>query len=132
MNNPTCPECDGPMWDQRKSKWWGNGLSAAGRPKPVFKCKDKECDGVIWPDDENYDFESDPIPQRTARAPVAPAPAQTSPQLLGLLERVAVALEVISARLAELKWTAPLSKKKVEQYESEAQGELGGDERTPF
>ena len=38
---PTCPKCQGPMWDNRAGK---------RNPKaPDFKCKDRECDGVIWP-----------------------------------------------------------------------------------
>jgi hypothetical protein len=35
-----CPECSGPMWDNREKKT---------NPKaPDFKCKDKSCTGVIW------------------------------------------------------------------------------------
>jgi hypothetical protein len=38
---PPCPKCSGDMWDNRVGK---------RNPKaPDFKCKDKECDGVIWP-----------------------------------------------------------------------------------
>lgn len=39
---PSCPKCNGPMWDNRAKKT---------NPKaPDFKCRDKEhCDGVIWP-----------------------------------------------------------------------------------
>jgi hypothetical protein len=38
---PTCPKCQGPMWDNREGK---------RNPKaPDFKCKDRECDGVLWP-----------------------------------------------------------------------------------
>src|SRR5829696_3152726 len=38
---PTCPKCEGPMWDNREGK---------RNPKaPDYKCKDRECDGVIWP-----------------------------------------------------------------------------------
>src|SRR5919199_1421309 len=38
---PPCPKCQGPMWDNRESK---------RNPKaPDFKCKDRNCDGVIWP-----------------------------------------------------------------------------------
>lgn len=38
---PTCPVCDGPMWDNREGK---------KNPKaPDYKCKKKECDGVYWP-----------------------------------------------------------------------------------
>jgi hypothetical protein len=35
-----CPECSGPMWDNRDKKT---------NPKaPDFKCRDKACTGVIW------------------------------------------------------------------------------------
>ena len=38
---PPCPKCGGEMWDNRESK---------RNPKaPDFKCKDRGCDGVIWP-----------------------------------------------------------------------------------
>ena len=38
---PACPKCGGPMWDNRDGK---------KNPKaPDFKCKDKHCDGVVWP-----------------------------------------------------------------------------------
>jgi len=38
---PVCPKCSGEMWDNRVGK---------RNPKaPDWKCKDKECDGVIWP-----------------------------------------------------------------------------------
>lgn len=38
---PTCPKCDGPMW---------NNIETKRNPKqPDFKCKDKQCEGVIWP-----------------------------------------------------------------------------------
>jgi hypothetical protein len=38
---PVCPKCGGPMWDNREGK---------KNPKaPDFRCKDKSCDGVIWP-----------------------------------------------------------------------------------
>lgn len=38
---PVCPKCQGPMWDNREGK---------RNPKaPDFKCKDKSCDGVVWP-----------------------------------------------------------------------------------
>lgn len=37
---PACPECNGPMWDNRESK---------RNPKaPDFKCKTKTCDGAVW------------------------------------------------------------------------------------
>jgi hypothetical protein len=38
---PNCPKCQGAMWDNRVGK---------RNPKaPDFKCKDRECDGVVWP-----------------------------------------------------------------------------------
>lgn len=38
---PVCPVCSGPMWDNRENK---------RNPKaPDYKCKDRGCDGVIWP-----------------------------------------------------------------------------------
>jgi hypothetical protein len=38
---PACPKCGGPMWDNRAGK---------KNPKaPDFKCRDKGCDGVVWP-----------------------------------------------------------------------------------
>lgn len=41
----TCPKCHGEMWDNRNKKT---------NPKaPDFKCKDKACDGVIWPARDN-------------------------------------------------------------------------------
>lgn len=36
-----CPKCAGPTWDNRQGK---------KNPRaPDFKCRDKSCDGVIWP-----------------------------------------------------------------------------------
>ena len=38
---PPCPKCGGKMWDNRLGK---------RNPKsPDFKCRDRSCDGVIWP-----------------------------------------------------------------------------------
>jgi hypothetical protein len=39
--NQECPKCGGRMWDNRVGK---------RNPKaPDFKCRDRSCDGVIWP-----------------------------------------------------------------------------------
>lgn len=44
-DGPFCPKCGGDMWDNRKRKL---------NPKaPDYKCKDKDCDGVIWPEKGN-------------------------------------------------------------------------------
>lgn len=41
---PYCPKCKGDMWDNRRSK---------RNPRaPDYRCKNKECDGVIWPPKE--------------------------------------------------------------------------------
>jgi hypothetical protein len=41
LDEPTCPKCGGRMWDNRLSK---------RNPKaPDFKCRNRSCDGVIWP-----------------------------------------------------------------------------------
>ncbi len=54
----SCPKCDGPMWDNRDTK---------KNPKaPDYKCRDKGCDGVIWP------------PKPGQRSPVSQAPAKQS------------------------------------------------------
>ncbi|HKH92718.1 MAG TPA: hypothetical protein VKA54_12995, partial [Gemmatimonadaceae bacterium] len=37
----SCPKCGGRMWDNRLTK---------RNPKaPDYKCRDRSCDGVIWP-----------------------------------------------------------------------------------
>ena len=39
--DPACPKCNGRMWDNRLTK---------RNPKaPDFKCRDRSCDGVVWP-----------------------------------------------------------------------------------
>ncbi|HEY0779193.1 MAG TPA: hypothetical protein VGD56_14600 [Gemmatirosa sp.] len=56
---PACPKCSGRMWDNRLTK---------RNPKaPDFKCRDRSCDGVVWP----------PRPGEAAEVPAAvatPAP----------------------------------------------------------
>jgi hypothetical protein len=40
-DSPNCPKCGGKMWDNRLSK---------RNPKaPDYKCRDRSCDGVVWP-----------------------------------------------------------------------------------
>lgn len=41
---PQCPVCHGPVWDERKSKYYKAGKS------PLFKCQDKDCSGRLWED----------------------------------------------------------------------------------
>lgn len=40
---PSCPQCEGPMWDNRATK--------KGR-QPDFKCKDKTCNKAVWLDSD--------------------------------------------------------------------------------
>ena len=59
---PACPKCGGEMWDNRESK---------RNPRaPDFKCRDKGCEGVIWPPRDGE--------QRAGGAPVASAPRRQS------------------------------------------------------
>lgn len=63
QENPSCPKCGSNMFDNRESKQ---------NPKaPDFKCKDRNCDGVIWP------------PRKTApkKAPEAPKGYNAGPLL---------------------------------------------------
>lgn len=56
---PTCPQCNGAMWDNREGK---------KNPKaPDFKCKDKACDGVIWPPKAGSAAPAPKRPTRPAR-----------------------------------------------------------------
>jgi hypothetical protein len=40
-NEPLCPKCEGRMWN--------NTLTKRNPRAPDFKCRDRSCDGVIWP-----------------------------------------------------------------------------------
>lgn len=42
---PSCPVCNGPVWSNIEKKRTGE-FSAKS---PDYKCKDKQCDGAIWP-----------------------------------------------------------------------------------
>ena len=60
---PSCPKCGGRMWDNRLSK---------RNPKaPDFKCRDRSCDGVIWPPRDG---------KGAPRPGAAPAPATVPPE----------------------------------------------------
>jgi len=62
---PFCPKCSGEMWDNRLSK---------KNPKaPDWKCRDKSCDGVIWPSRGNTSNTQGalPIEDEPAKAPNA-------------------------------------------------------------
>ena len=71
---PPCPKCGGKMWDNRLGK---------RNPKaPDFKCRDRDCDGVVWPPKparavgkRTTKRDEEPAPQE-ALASVDEAPAQ--------------------------------------------------------
>jgi hypothetical protein len=48
----TCPDCQGPMWDNRATK--------RGR-QPDYKCKNKSCDKAIWLNNESMPQDDAPM-----------------------------------------------------------------------
>ncbi len=54
-----CPKCNGDMWDNR--------LNKKNPKQPDFKCKNRACEGVIWP-------------PRQQRAPQPPPPKAIGPE----------------------------------------------------
>ena len=72
---PDCPRCQGPMWDNRVGK---------RNPKaPDFKCKDRECDGVVWPPRNAAATAAAPA-GATAATPATPASLTISPPAPGM------------------------------------------------
>ena len=58
--HPDCPKCGGPMWDNRDSK---------RNPRaPDFRCRNRVCDGVLWPGQHRAAV---PIIGRTPRVPTS-------------------------------------------------------------
>jgi hypothetical protein len=52
-DEPSCPKCGGRMWDNRLTK---------RNPKaPDYKCRDRSCDGVIWPPKAAKPDTSEPV-----------------------------------------------------------------------
>lgn len=63
---PSCPKCGGRMWDNRLSK---------RNPKaPDFKCRDKSCDGVVWPPDGNRNGRKPAAKKASSRDDEPPPP----------------------------------------------------------
>ena len=57
-DNPACPKCNGRMWDNRVSK---------RNPKaPDFKCRNRSCDGVLWPGQHRSAFPATEAPRLAA------------------------------------------------------------------
>jgi hypothetical protein len=64
INNPKCPKCAGPCWDNRTSK---------KNPKsPDWKCKDKNCHSSVWQYAQGEG--PAPAPQGQIAVPAAEAP----------------------------------------------------------
>jgi hypothetical protein len=59
----SCPKCGGRMWDNRLTK---------RNPKaPDYKCRDRSCDGVIWPERKTATDAADEIEAGDDAAPVS-------------------------------------------------------------
>lgn len=67
VGEPSCPKCGGRVWDNRLTK---------RNPKaPDYKCRDRSCDGVIWP----------PKPEPAQKVdPKAKAAHSAGPEIPGL------------------------------------------------
>jgi hypothetical protein len=82
-----CPKCNGPMYDNRKTK--------KNAKQPDFKCKNREgCDHAIWPDSKDYPKNVDAAPNGGAPAPNAQAESvgsflKRAAELLGLCHSAA-------------------------------------------
>ena len=73
LDEETCPKCGGRMWDNR--------LTKRNPRAPDYRCRNRSCDGVIWPSKEGDHKASEPIQKelKPAKAkddwtPLNPAP----------------------------------------------------------
>ena len=64
----SCPKCGGRMWDNR--------LTKRNPRAPDFKCRDRSCDGVIWPSRTPAKSEESSEWPPLASAPVIPEDAE--------------------------------------------------------
>src|SRR5207253_11502782 len=70
--NPACPKCGGPMWDNRENK---------RNPRaPDFRCRNRMCDGVLWPGQHHAAV---PIIGRTPRVGASRNGAETQSEMSG-------------------------------------------------
>jgi hypothetical protein len=63
LDEESCPKCGGRMWDNR--------LTKRNPRAPDFKCRDRSCDGVIWPSKPGADGK--PVERKESEESVAPA-----------------------------------------------------------
>ena len=67
LDEETCPKCGGRMWDNR--------LTKRNPRAPDFKCRDRSCDGVIWPSKPGSEKPRDSeVKEEPAWAPLPGAP----------------------------------------------------------
>jgi hypothetical protein len=69
LDEESCPKCGGRMWDNR--------LTKRNPRAPDFKCRDRSCDGVIWPakpGTEKTEEAADSKEEAMAWAPLPGAP----------------------------------------------------------
>ena len=70
IDEPSCPKCGGRVWDNRATK---------RNPRaPDFKCRDRSCDGVIWPARAGTGASSAP-PRTNGAEPLVPELEEVSP-----------------------------------------------------
>jgi phage RecT family recombinase len=55
---PACPKCGAGMYDNRKEN--AERKARGEKPRPDFKCKNRQCDGVIWHQEKEQPSESAP------------------------------------------------------------------------
>lgn len=68
LDEEQCPKCGGRMWDNR--------LTKRNPRAPDFKCRDRSCDGVIWPSKpgEQKPAEAGQVEVKKAKVPAADWP----------------------------------------------------------
>ena len=66
LEEESCPKCGGRMWDNR--------LTKRNPRAPDFKCRDRSCDGVVWPAKSGADARAEKNPESGNAAAWAPLP----------------------------------------------------------
>ena len=66
LDEESCPKCGGRMWDNR--------LTKRNPRAPDFKCRDRSCDGVIWPAKPGAETKDQPAESREEAIAWAPLP----------------------------------------------------------
>lgn len=86
-NCPACPKCGGWMWDNRADK---------RNPKaPDFKCRDRSCDGVLWPGQHRSTIPVTEAPRLAGASDTADASVKSD-------EKAAVVLPILRRKYLDL------------------------------